>query len=230
MKNILLTGAALLAAAGLALATPQAQDPAPAKPDPAAVVKAQRPSYPLRACVVSGKKFSREARPVEHVVNGRLVLLCSDECAKKVDASPETYLAKVNEAVIAEQKPGYPMTTCVVSAEALGEMGAPIEMVHGTRLVRLCCKGCRKAFLKEPDKFLAQIDEKLIEKQRADYPVKACLVSGEELGSMGEPVDRLYGTTLVRLCCKGCVRAFDKDPEALVAKVLEARKAARKEG
>ena len=46
-----------------------------------------------------------------------------------------------------------------------------------------------------------------------------CPVSGEKLGSMGEPVDVLYGTRLVRLCCKSCGKEMRKDGAAVVAKV-----------
>ena len=44
-------------------------------------------------------------------------------------------------------------------------------------------------------------------------------MSGETLGSMGEPVEVLYGTQLLRLCCKGCMKSFAKNPRKLVAKV-----------
>ena len=40
---------------------------------------------------------------------------------------------------------------------------------------------------------------------------------------MGDPIDRLYGTQLVRLCCKGCVKAFQKDPAGVAAKVTKAK-------
>ena len=80
-------------------------------------------------------------------------------------------------------------------------MGDPIELVTGTRLVRLCCKGCIKGYKKDPAKYLAEVDQALIKAQRASYPLRTCPVSGEELGSMGEPIDLLYGTRLVRLCC-----------------------------
>jgi hypothetical protein len=35
----------------------------------------------------------------------------------------------------------------------------------------------------------------------------------------------LYGTTLVRLCCKSCKKALDKDGPDVVAKIEAARKA-----
>lgn len=59
--------------------------------------------------------------------------------------------------------PAYPLTTCVVSGEALGEMGAPIDYIHKEegkpdRLVKFCCKMCVGKFKKDPAKYLAKLD------------------------------------------------------------------------
>jgi len=58
----------------------------------------------------------------------------------------------------------YPLDTCVVSDEKLGEMGAPIDYIHKEagkpdRLVRFCCKMCVSKFKKDPAKYLKKIDE-----------------------------------------------------------------------
>ena len=52
----------------------------------------------------------------------------------------------------------YPLTTCVVSDETLGEMGEAFIYHHGDREVRFCCKKCLRKFLSEPDKYIAKID------------------------------------------------------------------------
>jgi hypothetical protein len=58
----------------------------------------------------------------------------------------------------------YPLTTCVVSGDALGEMGHPVDYVYQEagkpdRLVRFCCKDCIKDFKKDPAKYLKKLDE-----------------------------------------------------------------------
>ncbi|MBI5381839.1 MAG: hypothetical protein HZA31_08065 [Opitutae bacterium] len=58
----------------------------------------------------------------------------------------------------------YPLATCVVSGEKLGEMGAPIDYTYKQagqpdRLVRFCCKSCIKKFEKDPAKYLKKLDE-----------------------------------------------------------------------
>lgn len=53
----------------------------------------------------------------------------------------------------------YPLQTCVVSGEKLGEMGKPFNYTHEGREVRLCCKSCLKDFKKDPAKYLKKLDE-----------------------------------------------------------------------
>ena len=53
----------------------------------------------------------------------------------------------------------YPLTTCVVSGEKLGEMGDPYVFKHEGREVRLCCKDCLKKFEKEPAKYVKKIED-----------------------------------------------------------------------
>lgn len=66
-------------------------------------------------------------------------------------------MKKLDKAVIAKQKDSYPLATCVVSGEKLGEMGAPVDYVYHNQLVRFCCGGCIEAFEKEPAKYLSKL-------------------------------------------------------------------------
>ncbi len=56
-----------------------------------------------------------------------------------------------------------------------------------------------------------------------DYPLTTCVVSGEELGSMGEPLVFEYEGQEVQFCCAGCVDDFKKSPANFLAKVNAAR-------
>ncbi len=186
------------------------------------IIKEQLPSYPAGPCLVSGEELGGElGEPVDLVHEGRLVRLCQERCESTFAENPAKYLAELDRRVIAEQLPSYPLDSCVVGGGKLGSMGEPIDYVAGTRLVRFCCKGCISGFQKDPGKAMAKINAALIEAQKKTYPLKTCLVSGEELGSMGEPIDYLYGTRLVRLCCKSCVREFEKKPRQLLAKLAK---------
>lgn len=43
----------------------------------------------------------------------------------------------------------YPLTTCIVSGEKLGEMGPEVPKVYDGQEVKFCCKGCIKKFEKD---------------------------------------------------------------------------------
>ena len=81
--------------------------------------------------------------------------------------------AKTATTTAAADKPAYPLTTCVVSGEKLGEMGDVVEYVHKEdgkpdRIVRFCCSSCIKKFKKDPAKYLTKLDE--AEKAAAEKP------------------------------------------------------------
>lgn len=62
--------------------------------------------------------------------------------------------------------------------------------------------------------------------QKAAYPLKDCLVGGEALGSMGDPVEHVHEGRLVQFCCEGCIDDFKKEPTKYLAKLDEAIAAA----
>ena len=43
------------------------------------------------------------------------------------------------------------------------------------------------------------------------YPLKICVVSGEELGKMGEPKRIVYEGQEIKFCCPSCEKEFRKD-------------------
>lgn len=57
------------------------------------------------------------------------------------------------------KKDNYPLTTCVVSGDKLGEMGKPYVYTYEGREIHFCCKGCVKDFNKDPKKFLKKLDD-----------------------------------------------------------------------
>ena len=68
----------------------------------------------------------------------------------------------------AEDAKPYPLTTCIVSGEKLGEMGKPYVFVKDGQEIKFCCKNCLKDFNKDPQKFLKEIAEK----GKASQPAK----------------------------------------------------------
>lgn len=54
------------------------------------------------------------------------------------------------------------------------------------------------------------------------YPLKTCVVSGEELGKMGEPFRFTYKGQEIKLSCKNCEKDFNKEPEKFLQKIAAA--------
>ena len=51
------------------------------------------------------------------------------------------------------------------------------------------------------------------------YPLDVCLVTDNELGSMGKPISQVYNGQTVKFCCKPCVREFNAEPEKYLSKI-----------
>jgi YHS domain-containing protein len=190
-------------------------------PAPSGGSKIKGDPYPLDTCAVAGTKLDGDA--VVFDFKGRELRFCCQKCLGKFKAEPEGYIAKVDEKIVKQQLPYYPMTTCLVTTEETlqGEDATPINAVVNNRLVRFCCKGCIRKFKKDPDRYLKTLDEAVIARQGKDYPVEMCLVSQEVLGA--DPTDVVVANRLVRTCCKGCIRALRKNPAKYLAK-LEAER------
>lgn len=58
----------------------------------------------------------------------------------------------------AKVKP-YPLKTCVVSGDKIGEMGKPVTLVYKGQEMKFCCKDCVKDFKKDPDKYIKKLAE-----------------------------------------------------------------------
>lgn len=57
----------------------------------------------------------------------------------------------------AEAARPYPLQTCIVTDEKLGEMGEPFVFVHQGQEIKLCCKSCKKKFDKAPETYLKKL-------------------------------------------------------------------------
>lgn len=127
-----------------------------------AVVRSQKAAYPMEKCPISGEKLGEGAVDVVH--NTRLVRFCCEKCVGEFKKDPESSLKKLDTAYMASQRKGYPLSTCVVmGGDPLGDDA--IEILHGNRLVRFCCKKCIKEFRASPEKYLAKLDEAAKQKQ-----------------------------------------------------------------
>jgi len=54
------------------------------------------------------------------------------------------------------------------------------------------------------------------------YPLKTCIVSENDLDSMGEQASFVYQGQTIKVCCKPCIAKFEKNPPKYL-KRLEAK-------
>lgn len=63
------------------------------------------------------------------------------------------------------------------------------------------------------------------------YTLKTCIISGDKLGAdMGQPYVFVYNGREIKLCCKGCLKDFNKNPAKYVKLIEKAEIKAAKAG
>ncbi len=110
---------------------------------------------------------------------------------------------------------------------------------HDGKTVGFCCPGCDKAFMKWDEQrrsafVLAAMrgDEPGADDEHArhdgeevkgdPYLLDTCPVSGEKLGSMGDPIVKMVDGREVRLCCNGCIDRLEANPAKYFAEMDKA--------
>ncbi|TWT43508.1 Archaeal TRASH domain protein [Botrimarina hoheduenensis] len=141
--------------------------------------------------------------------------------------APRTEAQQV-AAAIAEQK------VCPVSGQPLGSMGRPIPVQVGDRTVYVCCAGCIDAVKDNPSQYvIGKPMLKVAPATDADAAAiaaqKLCPVMDEPLGSMGTPLKVTGLPRDVYLCCKGCLKFLEKEPQKYLAKLPAAPGTAKPE-
>ena len=53
------------------------------------------------------------------------------------------------------------------------------------------------------------------------YTLDTCVVMDSKLGSMGDPIVRVYDGQEVKFCCEPCVKEFESDPDFYLEKMQQ---------
>lgn len=163
--------------------------------------------YPLRNCVLRNCPLD-DAIEVLYV-GDREIRVCCQQCVDEFSAGENAWLAVVDERIVQQQTPHYPLKNCVVDGKPLDDFNT-IDKVFNNRLFRLCSDDCCAALEEQPAKYFARLNEAVIEKQKPNYPPARCIVSGEPLGK--DAIDLVVGNRLIRLANAGQVDQFDENP------------------
>jgi YHS domain-containing protein len=184
--------------------------------------------YPFADCPISAQKLGSMGDPVIKAYEGREVRFCCSACPKKFEIDKAGNLAKLDQRIIKDQGPLYPLKTSVVTAKALP--AKPFEFVFGNRLVRLGAEAEKAEFLKNPKKYLGELDKATIAEQGKRYSLAKCPVSGDQYGGDMKPEDVVLAGRLIRLCCKDCTKDLEQNPAKFIAMVDSARKGDKDQG
>ncbi|MBS0197370.1 MAG: hypothetical protein JSR77_11495 [Planctomycetes bacterium] len=212
--------AALTLGAGSAIAfAPHAPFVAPAEEAAARIGDA----FPFDTCPVDHKKFSVKEAPISKLYEGREVRFCSPACPAKFEKDLAANIAKIDDQIIKDQAPIYPLKTSLVTGKDLP--AKPYEFVYGNRLIRLGDQSEKAAFMKDGEKMLAKLNEAVITAQGKNYPATQCLVTAEDLDmSSGKPVEIVVAGRMIRLCCNDCKGDIDAAPAKFIAKLATVKK------
>lgn len=60
------------------------------------------------------------------------------------------------------------------------------------------------------------------------YPLEKCIVSDEKLGGHGDPYVFVHEGQEIKMCCKSCLKDFEKDSAKYIKKLDGAAKAEKK--
>jgi hypothetical protein len=176
--------------------------------------------YPLAHCAIVPDVLLDENAEIVTVEERELRVCCSD-CADQLAANSFGATSQVDERITKQQLPLYPLTTCIVDDKPLFGLGT-VNYVFRNRLFRVCSGKCQVKLEQEPAKFFGKLDYAVIEKQKPDYPLTTCIVSGKPLAA--DSLDHVVANQLVRLSSFDQLEQFGRTPGGYLLKLRQAAK------
>ena len=126
----------------------------------ALMIKDQLPYYPMTTCFMMDEPLDVNGAVVDFIFDNRLVRLCCNDCKDMFLKNPGKYFKHIEKELIKQQTKNYPLTTCAVANTPLDGMGGADWMIVGSRVVGLCCAGCRPKVERKPMDYFNKIDAK----------------------------------------------------------------------
>ena len=62
-------------------------------------------------------------------------------------------------------------------------------------------------------------EDKKVDASAKPYPLKTCIVSDNDLDSMGEQASFVFQGQTIKVCCKACIAKFEKNPAKYLKKL-----------
>lgn len=217
-----------------------------------------------KVCPVMDEPLGGMGTPIKVMVGDKPIFLCCKGCIKKIEAEPAKYLAMVygnqpqQDAIAAAGEPVRPnvykvtaadapyiaaQNKCPVMDEPLDGMGGPYRVNANGKAIYICCPGCAKKIVAQPQKYLdilarqgvnppalqtqdtaavvpagsEQVRPGVFKVTSADAPFvaaqKKCPVMDEPLDAMGGPYKVNAAGKAIYICCPGCAKKIAADPQ-----------------
>lgn len=109
----------------------------------------------------------------------------------------------------------WPLSGCAVCGKAMADDAQ--TFTAGGRTLQTCGKECRAKAEKAPEECVKKLDAAIVAAQSAQYPLKTCPISNKPLDAKAEPI--VLEGTLVKLCCKQCVKKAEAKSAEIAGKV-----------
>lgn len=116
-------------------------------------------------CPVAGVALAGVSNPIPVAVRGQTVFVCCANCAAKLKADPDAYLARVAAErsgssaaprAASASGPYGGQSTCPVTGEPLDPSGGAVPVTVRGQTVYVCCQSCAKKVRNNPDTYLAR--------------------------------------------------------------------------
>lgn len=209
--------ASLIAALSLPLAACSTTSNPPSAADAAAKLDPgvrRGDGYYLTTCARCNSLLGTTGEVTTTIYDGREVLFCGEPCRAAFERDLAGGLRRLDQVMIADQRPIYPVTTSIISGRVLPD--EPTDFIWNNRLVRVCDPGEQAAFLRDPPSAMRTLDRAVVEHRLPHYDIAKCLVQGIELDA-DATVDVVVANRLFRVCCGDCAARVRKTPRARTA-------------
>lgn len=175
------------------------------------VLPVQGDRYYFDQCAVCKNLLGTQGDVIDANVDGQHVRFCRQKCADEFAANKSERLAALNQKMIDDQLPWYPLKVSVVSDVPLAEK--PVDFVWGNRLIRVNDESEKSRFLAGPQPCFDRLTQVTLDLRCPNYPVDKCPVQGRPIiepeGGLNAVV---IGYRVVRVCCPGCANLVREHP------------------
>ncbi len=197
------------------------------------VEKSAEPCW-LDKYIVSDEKLGVEGKTVIIVHEGQEIKLCREACCKEFYANPSRFQAKLPKAEAPKAEPKkagmeHKMMCAYCAGCAKTADGKAARHDHGS--------AAKQDDKEKPKDHSTEAKEtkphdhdhaaaKHAEEKKADapfkphpYPLMTCIVSDNDLDSMGEQASFVYQGQTIKVCCMPCLAKFEKNPAKYLKKL-----------